>query len=236
MNLHDWNGLSGWGGFHTLWLGQIFEWIQPRLPDGFRAYFGQTPILEIGRSDRIPGGGEGTPDVAVRREHGAPDPAEAALAVTEPDEEGAAELGDIDLAVVVERFGRMVAAVELVSPSNKDRSEAKAQYLARYLGYLTHGANLLLVDVHAGPRGFSFADELARSMSMPSRPLPAPHAVSFRVGGETPDARRWVAVWRRPMAVGGPLPTIPLPLTPEFALPIDLAATYAASGRRAYLG
>lgn len=61
--------------------------------------------------------------------------------------------------------GRLVAALELVSPRNKDRHSARATYLARYLTYLHQGANLLLVDVHPAPLQFSFPDALAEQLS-----------------------------------------------------------------------
>jgi hypothetical protein len=40
MPLHDWKDERGWDGVHLLWLAQMLDWIQPRLPSGFRAYVG----------------------------------------------------------------------------------------------------------------------------------------------------------------------------------------------------
>jgi len=37
MPLHDWKDERGWDGIHLLWLAQLLDWIQPRLPPGFRA-------------------------------------------------------------------------------------------------------------------------------------------------------------------------------------------------------
>ena len=57
----------------------------------------------------------------------------------------------------------LIAAIELISPRNKDRPSSRETYLTRYLGYLLESVHLLLVDVHRRPIGFSFADRIRRS-------------------------------------------------------------------------
>ena len=47
MPLHDWKDERGWDGVHLLWLAQLLDWIQPRLPPGFRAYVGSVPALTL---------------------------------------------------------------------------------------------------------------------------------------------------------------------------------------------
>jgi hypothetical protein len=139
-------------------------------------------------------------------------------------------------ALYVERAGRLVAAVELVSPRNKDRPVARATYLARYVGYLLEGVHLLLVDAHPQPAGFSFADGIARELQIADAPaLPPPLAVSYRVGEPVATGGRLLAVWRRPLSAGGALPTLPLPLTVDVAVSVDLEATYARAAADAYL-
>ena len=59
MPLHDWKDERGWDGVHLLWLAQLLDWIQPRLPPGFRAYVGSVPALTLETSN-------GKPDVTVR--------------------------------------------------------------------------------------------------------------------------------------------------------------------------
>ena len=61
-------------------------------------------------------------------------------------------------AIHIDLHGQLIAALELVSPRNKDRADAKEAYANRYLGYLRLGVHLLLVDVLPRPRGFSFSD------------------------------------------------------------------------------
>jgi hypothetical protein len=73
----------------------------------------------------------------------------------EPDEEVAVAMLEPEMRVYVERQGRLVAAVEVISPRNKDRPVARSADLARWLGYLIDGAHLVLIDVHRRPIGFS---------------------------------------------------------------------------------
>ena len=88
----------------------------------------------------------------------------------------------------VQRDGLLVAVVELVSPRNKDRPEARTNYSNRYAGYLVGGVHLLLIDVHPRPAHFSFADEIAGTLGIPNQqPLPPPMAVSYRVGEPSPE-------------------------------------------------
>jgi hypothetical protein len=62
-----------------------------------------------------------------------------------------------------------------------------------------------------------------------------PHAVSWNVGGLTPEGGQFLDGWYRSLAVGEPLPTLPLSLTAERSLLIDLEHTYTEACRRAYL-
>src|SRR5205823_14486181 len=116
-------------------------------------------------------------------------------------------------ALYVTYHGRLVAAVELISPRNKDRPSSRAHYLSRYLGYLREGAHLLLVDVHRRPLNFSFADALAQELQIEQPTTPAPLAASYRVGEPAATGGRMIAIWRRPLTVGQPLPSLPLALT-----------------------
>jgi hypothetical protein len=62
-----------------------------------------------------------------------------------------------------------------------------------------------------------------------------PQAVSWNVGGPTPEGGQFLDGWYRSLTVGQPLPTLPLVLAAPKSLPIDLEHTYAAAARRAYL-
>ena len=153
----------------------------------------------------------------------------------EPDVETVVATLSGDTTLLVERQGRLVAAIELVSPRNKDRASACAAYTATYAGYLFRGIHLLLVDVHPRPLAFSFADRIAGELALEQPPCPAPCAVAYRVGEPAPNGGRFLALWRRPLAVGSPLPVMRLPLSLEESVAVDLEATYRRATEAAYL-
>jgi hypothetical protein len=228
MPLHDWKDRPGWEGVHHSWNTELLRWIKPRLPAGFRAYIGSVPTIAVGApADK--------PDVAVREWPG--DYAGNAEASTsdEPDIEIASMTLDPGKSVYVEHQGRLVAAVELISPRNKDRPTARATYLARYAGYLLQGVHLLLVDVHSRPVGFSFADQISQQMQVTQPACSPPLAVSYRVGAPAATGGRMLGIWLRPLQVDQPLPTVKLAITLDKAVPIDLEATYCRAAEDAYL-
>lgn len=206
----------------------MLDWIQPRLPEGYRAYLGSVPALTIDANN-------GRPDRSVRKWEPETQPESSTVGSPAPDSESVAVF-DLDplTAVHIDYHGQLVAALEIVSLRNKDRPDARARYLGRYLGYIRQGVHLLLIDVLPRPVGFSFADALAENLRLDQPPTQVPYAVSYRVGESVPDGTL-VAIWRRPLAVGQSLPTIPLALTVNESVAVDLEYTYAQSARRVYL-
>src|SRR5260370_42061276 len=119
MPLHDWTEVPGWDGVHQVWIVELLYWIKPRLPVGYRAYIGTRPTFAVGAPP-----GE-RPDVGVRdwpQTNGpaASEPAAPATAAgdpaEEPDQEIAVTTLEAQRGLFVERQGRLIAAVELVSP------------------------------------------------------------------------------------------------------------------------
>ena len=168
-----------------------------------------------------------------------PTAAVADAAVLEPDRELNVSFRlDPERAIHIDLHGQLVAAIELISPRNKDRADAKETYANRYLGYLRLGVHLMLVDVLPRPRGFSFADAVTAGLGLDLPPLPPPFAAAYRVGGVVPvgdDLGSRLGVWRRPLTAGEPLPTLPLPLGAQRAVAIDLEQTYRRAAGQAYL-
>jgi hypothetical protein len=231
MPLHDWSDDRGWDSVHHYWITYLALWLKPRLPAGFRAYLGSVPGLTIEAE-------AGRPDLGVRQwQPVATLPASPGVAaeVAAPDYRGVATVTrDPQLAVQVVRHGQLIAAIELVSPRNKDRPAAREHYTQRYLGYLWDGVHLLLVDVHRRPVGFSFADAVAAELHYAQPACPAPHAISWNVGGPLPEGGRLLDTWQRPLKVGEPLPALPLALTGEQAINVDLEMTYTQAAADAY--
>jgi hypothetical protein len=234
MPLHDWTDERGWDSVHPVWLTYLLEYIQERLPEGYKAFLGGVPSLTVDS-------GHGKPDGSVRQwgTEPAPETAASGTGVLEPDLEASVAFRlEPQPAIHIDLHGQLIAALELVSPRNKDRADAKEAYSQRYLGYLRLGVHLMLIDVLPRPRGFSFSDVITTSLGLDAPPLPAPFAAAYRVGEVVPvgdDLGSLVGLWRRPLEVGQHLPTLPLPLSIHQAVAIDLEATYQRAAKRAYL-
>ncbi len=199
----------------------------------YKAFLGGVPALTA-TSD-------GKPDVSVRQWEVRPtlEAMGVETAVLVPDLEASVAFRlDPQLAVHVDFHGRLIAAIEIVSPRNKDRVGAKETYPNRYLGYLRLGVHLLLIDVLPRPKGYSFSDAITGSLGLDLSPQPPPFAATYRVGEVVPlgdDMGNLVGLWRHTLKVGQRLPSLPLPLSVYQAIQVDLEETYARAAKRAYL-
>jgi hypothetical protein len=102
----------------------------------------------------------------------------------------------------------LVGAVELVSPANKDRPAHREALVSKCAAYLQLGVGLVLVDVVTDRSGDLHRELLARVGAGDPGPGPSLSGSAYRPvernGAPTLD------VWREPLAVGQPLPSLPL--------------------------
>lgn len=124
---------------------------------------------------------------------------------------------------------RLVAAVELVSPANKDRDEHRRRFVAKCAALLHSGVSVAIVDPVTERRANLYRellDWLGRPESPPASVSPL-YAAACRYREGIP---RWrFETWDHPLEVGQPLPTLPLWLSDELAVPLELEATYEAT-------
>lgn len=130
------------------------------------------------------------------------------------------------------RHRRLVAAIEIISPSNKDRPASRSTFVAKVATLLKHGICVSLVDVvstcdanlYAELMNFVQGDDPAVG-----KPPPPMYAVTVRTRFE--GDRRLMDTWYHPLTIGQPLPQLPIWLKPEWAISLDLEATYEATCR-----
>lgn len=127
----------------------------------------------------------------------------------------------------------LVAAVELVSPGNKDREAARRAFAAKCVGYLQVGVGLVVVDVVTS-RPANLHNELVAMIGGPDDGRideGGPYVVAYRPARDQPAGDR-VEAWPASLAVGRDLPAVPLWISPEACVPLDLEAAYeVARGR-----
>ena len=122
---------------------------------------------------------------------------------------------------------KLAAAIELISPRNKDRHTARMAFVSKCATLLREGVCVVLVDV-VTIRPFNLFGELLGSIDAQPAPTSVAQAPLYAV---TCRARRVGDVvkldaWPCALAVGQPLPTLPLWLTERDAIPLDLETSY----------
>jgi hypothetical protein len=216
-----------WESFHALWAGAIVQRLnRVTLPEG---YFAETQVHVGGRidvdvasyhlagSERASESEEGGVAVATW----APPTTTLSMPAVFPDE--------IEVQVFRSSGGAtLVAAVELISPGNKDRPETRRAFAAKCASYLQQGIGLMIVDI-VTDRQANLHDELIRLLQQDETflfPGPSPlYAVAYRpVRRDLGDDR--VDLWPVPLALGQPFPTLPLALRGGPTLPLELEITY----------
>ncbi len=127
----------------------------------------------------------------------------------------------------------LVAAVELVSPGNKDRPAKRRLFAAKCAAYLSRGVGLVVLDVVTS-RQANLHNELADLLMLdPEFRMTAGqslYAVAYRPV-RTEDAEK-IEVWPSELVMGQSLPTVPLSLGAELCVPVDLEAAYREACRR----
>jgi hypothetical protein len=126
----------------------------------------------------------------------------------------------------------LVAAVEIVSPGNKDRPKHRRAFVAQCAALLQQNVWVSIVDL-VTTRQFNLYTDLLefvghRDPSFGPNP-PATYAVTCR--GRKVNEHPRLEIWAYPLAVGGILPTLPIWLNETLAVSLDLEASYEETCR-----
>jgi len=142
---------------------------------------------------------------------------------TDPPDEYAYEVRIFD----VERDRTLVAAIELVSPANKDRPESRQAFVAKCAALLRKGIAVSLVDL-VTVRRFNLYAQLMEFVGHPDRTMsneePPIYAATCR--WVTRGTRARLEAWSHTLVVGRTLPTLPLWLREDLVLALDLEHSY----------
>ena len=141
---------------------------------------------------------------------------------TDPPDEYEYEVRIFDL----ERERKLVAAIELVSPANKDRPESREAFVAKCAALLRKGIAVSIVDL-VTVRRFNLYARLMEFVGHPdgtmSNEEPPIYAASCRWVTKGTRAQR---TWPHTLVVGQPLPTLPLWLRDDLVMALDLEPGY----------
>jgi hypothetical protein len=227
--------LLPWPTLHAGWASSLVENLNQRwLPAGFvageRSFSGKHPEIDIATWEMPavaqPAGGTNGPATAT-----------APSVYTVPDPDGTATLREevapsTDI-LIHDEYRTLVAVIELVSPSNKDRPRERTTFAAKVGAYLMGGVSVCVLDV-VTPKRFNLHDSVCEALELPDELRmpggPATYAASYRP--KTADAALLVDIWVRELVVDQPLPTMPLRLTGDTFVPLELEETYTDACRK----
>jgi hypothetical protein len=224
------NPRADWQSFHHRWATTMANALDRTLPERFFARVEVNVGLEAGADvteEEILGtGGNGSTATAVQTY--AP-PAKMVIPAIYPAE-ASVQIRD------ARRGARLVAAIELVSPGNKDRPDRRRAFAVKALAYLQHGVGLVMVDAVLVPR-FNLHNEVIRLMGLGPPFLlegePPAYAVGYQPVGENDQGQ--IVAWPHLLEVGESLPTVPLYLRGTGCIPLGLEETYMETRRLARL-
>ena len=220
------NRTHPWRSFHGAWAAAMARLLnQGVLPSGYYA----VPLVDRDGPIEI--------NVAAMRESGSLPPASVTAAsrvwaAPAPGLTLALDLPAVDGALVQvyadDGDPRLAAAIELLSPRNKDRPAARQAFAVKCVGYLQQGIGVVVVDTVTTRRADMngvILSLLGVDVSAAVPPQSSLSAVSYRaVGGE--EEPRQLQLWPASLGLAQPLPTLPLWIAPDLSVPLDLEASY----------
>ncbi len=210
-----------WHAFHNAWATFIASDFNARLPEG---YFAE-PNVQFGIEIDVAAFGEAGPAPGERPGEGWTPPAPLATIPL------AIMTDSVEVAIFASEGGPVLAgALELVSPANKDRRADRDAFTSKCAAYLQAGVGVVVVDVVTDRGGDLHAELMARLFAPGAASSGGPlYAAAYRPVGR--EGQVELDIWREALALGGPLPVLPLWLKGGLCLPVDLGATYDRTRR-----
>ncbi|MCC6418567.1 MAG: DUF4058 family protein [Gemmataceae bacterium] len=222
-----------WESFHATWASALADFLnQDVLPAGYIAleqlHSGAAVEIDVGTfaEGTAPSSPNGGGTATVPRTVWTPTAAPIALPATFPP--------GCTIEILSTEGGRtLVAAIELVSPGNKDRAGKRRLFAAKCATYLSRGIGLIVLDVVSSRQG-NLHNELIDLLDPGAGfRMTADHslyAVAYRPLQAAGVGR--IETWPVPLELGQALPALPLSLAAENCLRVDLEAAYMEACRR----
>lgn len=225
--------VRSWDGVHGGWPMMIVQQLITILPD---AYFAE-PQVHLGTLFEVDIGTFREPAVGASMDDaGAGSGAVAIYAPPKPTLTLEPRLSDQDVYEVriydSRRRRRLVAAIEIVSPSNKDRPESRSTFVAKAATLLKQGICVSIVDIvstldfNLYAELLSFVDGVDPALGDDPPPL---YAATIRTRWE--DKRRLMDTWYHSLSIGQTMPTLPIWLSETRPISLDLEASYEETCR-----
>lgn len=220
--------MRSWDSFHGMWPAMIVQQLFEILPSGYvsapNVHFGKDFEVDVSAFEKDEVG-----QTADRSGNGNV----AVVASPAPTLTLEADLSDQDEFEVqiydTEQGQRLVAAIEIVSPSNKDRPEHRRAFVTKVAALLQKDVCVSVVDLVTVRQSSLYVELLDHIDRVDPKLGPTPaNLYSVTVRSREPSL---LDVWYDPMAIGQPLPTLPVWLTSELRILLPLESSYEQTCR-----
>ena len=218
-------GPRRWEGFHHAWAANIAQHLNREVlpPDFFaESEISLGPSLEIDVANVEWSGGRGASGTATGTAVWAP----AKPLLSFPVD--FARLDVCEVRVYEELGGAQLrAAIELVSPANKDRPGSRRTFAAKCAGYLKQAVAVVIIDT-VTERTANLHADLLEVLEVSQAAWESPtqlYAIAYRPVPVEKQQR--IEAWPEVLTLGRPLPFLPLWLRVDLSVPLQLEATYA---------
>ncbi len=126
----------------------------------------------------------------------------------------------------------LVAAIELISPANKDRADERRAFACKCASYLHQGVSLVIIDIVTNRRTNLHNELMQLLQADASLLLPETmelYAVAYRpvLRHDKPE----IDLWWEPCILAAELPTMPLRLLGDLFVPVEFEAAYQEACR-----
>lgn len=227
------NDRHSWDSFYGMWPAMIVQQLFGTLPAGYvsapNVHFGKDFEIDVSayELDEPAGAGSGPASSGGTATATAPSP-------TLTFETDLSDQDEFEVRVYDdESERRLVAAIEIVSPANKDRPDNRRAFVAKCAALLQKGVCVSVVDL-VTVKAFNLYADLLELIGGADPQLGAPpsplYAVTVR-SRKRPTKRALLDVWYYPMALGQPLPTLPLWLDTDRRVLLPLEPGYEETCR-----
>ena len=224
---------GSWEGFHGMWPATMVMEICKSLPDQYiaepRVHLGKNFEIDVCTFDIE----ESESADGPRKESGNGGAAVATATYAPPEPTMAVDLDPTDIyeyevLIFDQTRGReLVAAIEIVSPANKDRPETRQTFVSKCAALLQKKVCVSIVDLVTVKNFNLYCETLGvfgQTDPAFSPEPPATYAVTCRSHNMVTRSR--FETWAYPMVVGQKLPTLPIWLSDEHAISLDLEVSY----------
>jgi hypothetical protein len=229
--------IASWEELHGQWPAMIVMSLNRKLPPRYvaapRVHLNAAMEIDVSAHDKdgfaafVTAGGAVGGEGAVATATWAP-PRPTFDVVTDLPDQDAYEVRVYDM----DRGRRLVAAIEIVSPRNKDRPESRRAFTAKCAALLQEGVAVAIVDLVTIRQPNLYGELLDLIGQTDPALAPEPPALYAAACRWThPDETWHFEAWNHTLALGQPLPTLPLWLADDLAVPLDLEATYEETCR-----